>query len=54
MVPVIVIPVLNRYDLLERCIKSIDCEVENLIIIDNGGLIEKDCCLLYTSPSPRD
>ena len=46
MVPVIVIPVLNRYDLLERCIKSIDYAVENLIIIDNGGLIEKDCLSL--------
>jgi len=46
MVPVIVIPVLNRYDLLERCIKSIDYPVENLIIIDNGGLIEKDCLSL--------
>ena len=37
MVPVIIIPVLNRYDLLERCLQSIDTEVEYLIIIDNGG-----------------
>ena len=37
MVPVIIIPVLNRYDLLERCLQSIDTEVEHLIIIDNGG-----------------
>ena len=37
MVPVIVIPVLNRYDLLERCLASIDHPVETLIVIDNGG-----------------
>jgi GT2 family glycosyltransferase len=37
MVPVIIIPVLNRYDLLERCLQSIDYPVEHLIIIDNGG-----------------
>jgi GT2 family glycosyltransferase len=37
MVPVIVIPVLNRYDLLERCLASIDYPVDTLIIIDNGG-----------------
>jgi GT2 family glycosyltransferase len=37
MVPVIIIPVLNRYDLLERCLQSIDTEVDHLIIIDNGG-----------------
>jgi len=49
MVPVIVIPVLNRYDLLERCIKSIDYPVENLIIIDNGGRIAKDCLVLPRS-----
>ena len=37
MVPVIIIPVLNRYDLLDRCLRSIDYPVETLIIIDNGG-----------------
>lgn len=36
-IPVVVIPVLNRYDLLERCIDSIDYPVETLIVIDNGG-----------------
>ena len=46
MVPVIGIPVLNRYDLLERCIRTIDYAVEHLIIIDNGGMIEKDCLSL--------
>ena len=37
MVPVIIVPVLNRYDLLERCLSSIDYDVETLIVIDNGG-----------------
>jgi GT2 family glycosyltransferase len=37
VVPCIIIPVLNRYDLLERAIKSIDYPVKELLIIDNGG-----------------
>jgi len=36
MVPVIIIPVLNRYDLLEECLRSIDYKVETVIIINNG------------------
>lgn len=32
----LIVPVLNRYDLLNRMITSIDHPVENLIIIDNG------------------
>jgi GT2 family glycosyltransferase len=36
VVPVIVIPVLNRYDLLRRAVWSIDYPVETLILIDNG------------------
>ena len=46
MVPCIIIPVLNRYDLLERCIDSIDYPVEHLIIIDNGGKIADDCLVM--------
>ena len=37
MIPALIIPVLNRFDLLEECISSIDCEVEHLLIIDNSG-----------------
>ena len=37
MIPSVIIPVLNRFDLLEECISSIDCEVEHLLIIDNSG-----------------
>ena len=37
MIPAVIIPVLNRFDLLEECISSIDYEVEHLLIIDNSG-----------------
>ncbi len=46
MVPVVIIPVLNRYDLLERCIDSLDYPVDKIIIIDNGGRIEEDCLMM--------
>jgi GT2 family glycosyltransferase len=37
VIPAVIIPVLNRFDLLEECISSIDCEVEHLLIVDNSG-----------------
>ena len=46
MIPVVIIPVLNRYDLLERCIDSLDFPVDKIIIIDNGGRIEEDCLMM--------
>ena len=49
MVPVIIIPVLNRYDLLERAIRSLDYPVEQLIIIDNGDGYDADM-LAWTAP----
>jgi len=33
----LIVPVLNRYDLLNRMIESIDYPVERLLIIDNGS-----------------
>lgn len=36
MVPVLIVPILNRYDLLERLIASIDHPIQRLFIIDNG------------------
>ncbi len=37
------IPVLNRYDLLERCLQSIDYPIKHLLIIDNGAsTVEQD------------
>jgi GT2 family glycosyltransferase len=37
----LIVPVLNRYDLLNRMIRSIDYPVDNLIIIDNGARIRQ-------------
>lgn len=39
MIPVLGVPVLARPDLLHRMIQSIDCDVEHLVIIDNGGVV---------------
>ena len=36
MLTTVVIPVLNKTDLLKRCIDSIDYEIDTLIIINNG------------------
>ena len=36
MIPNLVIPVLNRYDLLQRAISSVDVEIRSLLILDNG------------------
>ncbi len=33
----LIVPVLNRYDLLDRMVSSIDYPVEHLLIIDNGA-----------------
>lgn len=37
MLPNLIVPVLNRYDLLQRCLMSIDFPVGHLLIIDNGS-----------------
>ena len=36
----LIVPVLNRYDLLQRMVASIDHELESLLIIDNGGKLK--------------
>jgi GT2 family glycosyltransferase len=41
MVPVLIVPVLNRYDLLARLIHSIDYPVKILHVIDNGGTFQE-------------
>lgn len=38
-VPVIIVPVLNRPDLLEKMLASIDYPVGRTVIIDNGGVV---------------
>ena len=40
MIPNLIIPVLNRYDLLQRLLDSIDFPIGDLLIIDNGGDVE--------------
>ena len=43
MIPNLIIPVLNRYDLLERMLQSIDYPINHLLIIDNGASkVEED------------
>lgn len=34
------VPVLNRYDLLQRMVNSIDYEIEHLLVIDNGAELQ--------------
>jgi len=42
MIPVMVVPVLARPDLLSRMIDSVDFPVGHLIVIDNGGCVDTD------------
>jgi GT2 family glycosyltransferase len=37
MIPVMVVPVLTRYELLYRMLESIDHPVETLVVVDNGN-----------------
>jgi GT2 family glycosyltransferase len=36
-IPVLIVPILNRYDLLESMLESINYPIDNILIIDNGG-----------------
>jgi GT2 family glycosyltransferase len=38
MIPVLIIPVLNRWDLAERLLASVDVPVDRIVIVDNGQL----------------
>jgi GT2 family glycosyltransferase len=40
MIPHLIVPVLNRYDLLQRMINSIDYPIQHLLIIDNGAELQ--------------
>lgn len=45
---ILIVPVLNRYDLLQRMIDSIDTDVESLLVINNGdglGLLKFPKCV---------
>lgn len=39
MITTVIIPVLNRYDLLARCIESLPLSVQNILVIDNGDAL---------------
>jgi GT2 family glycosyltransferase len=41
-IPVLVVPILNRYDLLEEMLNSINYPIDNILIIDNGGQFKTD------------
>lgn len=36
MIPVISVPILNRYDLLDKSLEAIDFEVKEILVINNG------------------
>ena len=36
MIPVLIIPILNRYDLLDESLSSIDYPIGDILIINNG------------------
>jgi GT2 family glycosyltransferase len=40
VIPNLTIPVLARYDLLDKCLASIDFPVRDLLIVDNGDTLE--------------
>lgn len=42
MIPVMIIPILNRYDLLEKSIASIDFPIKEILILDNGDGIDRE------------
>lgn len=37
IIPALIVPVLNRYDLLENMLNKINYPIENILIIDNGN-----------------
>jgi GT2 family glycosyltransferase len=36
-IPILIVPILNRYDLLESMLDSINYPIDNILIVDNGG-----------------
>lgn len=36
---ILIVPVLNRYDLLQRMVFSIDYQIEHMLVIDNGEML---------------
>jgi GT2 family glycosyltransferase len=59
LLPNLIVPVLNRYDLLDRMVSSIDYPVAHLLIIDNGAStvvedmgIDVPACVEHTTYLP--
>lgn len=44
MIPVLIVPTLIHYDLLQKMLNSVDVPINELIIIDNGGKLESVHC----------
>ena len=42
MIPVLILPILNRWDLAEQMLASIDVPVDRVVIVDNGGVVPKE------------
>jgi len=41
LIPNLIVPVLNRYDLLQRMLDTVDMKIAHLVLIDNGdGITE--------------
>lgn len=50
-IPTLIIPVLNRFDLLEKALVSIDYPVDNILIIDNSNSYKNDKVNVLNMPS---
>ena len=42
MIENLIVPVLNRYDLLQRMVNSVDYPVNHLLILDNGASVDRE------------
>lgn len=49
MIPALIVPVLNRHDLLDTMLSSINYPIENVIVVDNG----KDANWEYWNKNPN-
>lgn len=50
-IPTLIIPVLNRFDLLEKALASIDYPVDNVLVIDNSNSYKNDKVNVLNMPS---
>lgn len=50
-IPVLIIPVLNRFDLLENVLSSIDYPIDNILVIDNSNSYKNENVHVLNMPS---